>query len=147
MKQALPPSQWGKYTPIGSIVVQILSTIQFIWLLQALAMLIECFYHGRYKADNYWESLNGAWYIFYFLFMLRKVKHMRKMSQSGQKMTFRCQMHPFHGFTAVKNILRIFQIFLHDSRFSYSVSKGGTGWWLKDQLASRKPQTCWNLMV
>ena len=80
MKQALPPSQRGKYTPIGSIVAQILSTTQFVWLLQALAMFVECSYHGRYKSDNCWESLNGGWYIFYFLFMLRKVKHMGKMS-------------------------------------------------------------------
>jgi hypothetical protein len=31
------------------------------------------------------------------------------------------------------------------SQFSYSVSKGGTGWWLKGRFASREPQTCWNL--
>ena len=32
------------------------------------------------------------------------------------------------------------------SQFSYSVSKGSTGWWLKDRLASCEPQTHWNLM-
>ena len=33
------------------------------------------------------------------------------------------------------------------SRFSNSVSKGSTGWWLEDQLASCEPQTHWSLSV
>ena len=69
MKQALPPFKCGRYTPIGSIVAQILSTTQFVWLLQALAMFVECSYHGRYKADNYWESLNGACFTLYFFYL------------------------------------------------------------------------------
>ena len=33
------------------------------------------------------------------------------------------------------------------SRFSYSVSKGGTGWWLEDRLALHELQTRWNLQI
>lgn len=66
MKQALPPAKCGKYAPIGRIVAQILSTTQIVWLPQALAMFVEHFYSGRYTADIYWESLEGAGYTLIF---------------------------------------------------------------------------------
>jgi hypothetical protein len=80
VKQALPLSRCGKYAPIGSTVAQILSTTQFVWLLQALGMLVECSYSERYTADNYWESLEGAWYTLDFLIHTQKSEMRGKIS-------------------------------------------------------------------
>ena len=52
--------------PFGRIVAQILSTTQIVWLPQALAMFVEHSYSGRYTADIYWESLEGAGYTLLF---------------------------------------------------------------------------------
>jgi len=102
--------------PLGQLWQQILSTTQFVWLPQALAMFIECSYSGRYTADNYWESLEGAWYTLCFLFMLRKVKHLGKSPNRDRKWAFWRQMHSFLGFTPVEISSGFVKIFFRPNR-------------------------------
>jgi hypothetical protein len=59
-KQALPPAKCGKYASLANFVYQI------VWLSQALAMFVECSYSGRYTADIYWKTLEGAGFTFIF---------------------------------------------------------------------------------